>query len=82
LTARWFSGQGWLQALIYNFTYEYDRSVYASLFYTVNYYYIFTVGIYLMNLDRIYRTNQADGDYTFEKSHWQPLTEQLGLSSG
>ena len=81
LIARWFSGQGWLSTLIYNFTYEYDRGVFSALFFSLNYFYIFLVSMYLMNLDRIYLKNQIDGDYSFEESHYRPLTEQFGLTA-
>jgi hypothetical protein len=65
LTGKWFASFAWWMALIYNFTYEYDRKVLASLFYTTNFPYIFVLVLYLMNEDRKNAKDIKKGDYTF-----------------
>ena len=52
-------------ALVYNFTYEYDRKVLASLLYTSSFPYILTLVLYQMNEDRKNAKDIKKGDYTF-----------------
>ena len=66
-------------ALVYNFTYEYDRKVLASLLYTTTFPYIFTLVLYQMNEDRKNAKDIKKGDYTFQLTYWKPLIDELGF---